>query len=155
MKIEAVDFFYLSMPVVRDIGDGSQDALLVRVTSDTGLVGWGECEAAPLASIAAWCCPMSHSACKPVAASVLGQRVDSAADIRRITTLVRGNSLDLLQADHTLSGIDIALWDLLGKKDGTCYALCVVESPVDQQVDAVLAAVAAAGLTIVEAEDGR
>ncbi len=23
--------------------------------------------------------------------------------------------MDLLQADHTLSGIDIALWDLLGK----------------------------------------
>jgi L-alanine-DL-glutamate epimerase-like enolase superfamily enzyme len=117
MRIEAVDFFYLSMPVVRDIGDGSQDALLVRVTSDGGLVGWGECEAAPLPSIAAWCCPLSHSACKPVSASVLGQRVDSAADIRRITGLVRANSLDLLQADHTLSGIDIALWDLLGKKE--------------------------------------
>ena len=128
MKIEAVDFFYLSMPVVRDIGDGSQDALLVRVTSDTGLVGWGECEAAPLASIAAWCCPMSHSACKPVSASVLGQRVDSAADIRQITALVRGNSLDLLQADHTLSGIDIALWDLLGKKEATpVYALLGVK----------------------------
>jgi L-alanine-DL-glutamate epimerase-like enolase superfamily enzyme len=117
MKIEAVDFFYLSMPVVRDIGDGSQDALLVRVTSDTGLVGWGECEAAPLPSIAAWCCPMSHSACKPVSASVIGQRLDTGADIRRITALVRANSLDLLQADHTLSGIDIALWDLLGKKE--------------------------------------
>ena len=129
MKIEAVDFFYLSMPVVRDIGDGSQDALLVRVTSDTGLVGWGECEAAPLASIAAWCCPMSHSACKPVSASVLGQRVDSAADIRRITALVRGNSLDLLQADHTLSGIDIALWDLLGKKEAApVYALLGVKN---------------------------
>ena len=31
MKIEAVDFFYLSMPVVTDAGDGSQDALLVRI----------------------------------------------------------------------------------------------------------------------------
>ena len=30
MKIESVDFFYLSMPEVLDIGDGSQDALLVR-----------------------------------------------------------------------------------------------------------------------------
>ena len=30
MKIEAVDFFYLRMPVIEDIGDGSQDALLVR-----------------------------------------------------------------------------------------------------------------------------
>jgi hypothetical protein len=38
MKIEAVDFFYLSTPDVRDIGDGSQDALLVRVAVG-GLVG--------------------------------------------------------------------------------------------------------------------
>lgn len=115
MKIEAVDFFYLSMPQVLDIGDGSQDALLVRVVAD-GLVGWGECEAAPLVSIASLVCPMSHSACKPVAASVLGQRLDTPDDIRRIGNLVRANSLDLLQADHTLSGIDIALWDLLGKR---------------------------------------
>jgi L-alanine-DL-glutamate epimerase-like enolase superfamily enzyme len=118
MKIESVDFFYLSMPMIHNIGDGSQDALLVRVRADEGLEGWGECEAAPLVSIAAWCCPMSHSACKPVNASVLGQKVESAADIRRINTLVRTNSLDLLQADHTLSGVDIALWDLLGKKLG-------------------------------------
>ncbi|MCX7422839.1 MAG: mandelate racemase/muconate lactonizing enzyme family protein [Planctomycetia bacterium] len=115
MKIEAVDFFYLSMPEVRDIGDGSQDALLVRV-SGGGLVGWGECEAAPLVSIAAWNCPMSHSACKPVSASVLGQEVNSPNDIRRINALVRAHSLDLLQADHTLSGVDVALWDLLGKR---------------------------------------
>jgi L-alanine-DL-glutamate epimerase-like enolase superfamily enzyme len=31
---------------------------------------------------------------------------------------VRANSLDLLQADHILSGIDMALWDLMGKKLG-------------------------------------
>ena len=43
-RIEAVDFFYLSMPEVTTEGDGSQDALLVRVTAG-GLVGWGECEA--------------------------------------------------------------------------------------------------------------
>ena len=36
----------------------------------------------------------------------------------RIGNLVRENSLDLLQADHTLSGVDIALFDLLGKKLG-------------------------------------
>ncbi len=115
MKIDAVDFFYLSMPQVLDIGDGSQDALLVRVQAG-GYVGWGECEAAPLVSIASFVCPMSHSACKPVHASVLGQRLDSPSDIARIGNEVRANSLDLLQTDHTLSGIDMALWDLLGKK---------------------------------------
>lgn len=114
MKIESVDFYYLSIPKVLDIGDGSQDALLVRVRAGD-FVGWGECEASPLVSMASWNCPMSHSACKPVSASVLGQKLDDVADIHRINRLVRAQSLDLLQADHTLSGIDIALWDLLAR----------------------------------------
>ena len=46
MKIDSVDLFYLRMPEVLDIGDGSQDALLVRVTAN-GYVGWGEAEASP------------------------------------------------------------------------------------------------------------
>lgn len=115
MKIESVDLFYLSMPEVLDIGDGSQDALLVRVAAG-GFEGWGECEASPLPSIAAFVAPMSHSACKPVAVSVLGQSLNDIADITRIGNLVRADSQDILQTDHILSGIDMALWDLLGKK---------------------------------------
>jgi L-alanine-DL-glutamate epimerase-like enolase superfamily enzyme len=113
-KIDSVDFFYLSMPQVLDIGDGSQDALLVRITAGD-CVGWGECEAAPLPTIASLVCPMSHSACKPVAASVIGQTIETHLDIHRIHRAVRENSMDLLQADHALSGIDVALWDLLGR----------------------------------------
>ncbi len=121
--IEAIDFFYLSMPEIRDIADGGQDALLVRVVAGDR-VGWGECEASPLVTIASLVCPMSHSACKPVAASVLGQRLEGPADIARIHHQVRQNSMDLLQADHALSGIDIALWDLLGQaSDEPVYRL--------------------------------
>lgn len=115
MKIDSVDFYYFSMPEVLEIGDGSQDALLVRVEAG-GHVGWGECETSPLTSIASAVTPMSHSACQPVLASVLGERLDSVADIARIGERVRAKSFDLLQMDHTLSGIDIALWDLMGKK---------------------------------------
>ncbi len=123
MKIESVDFFYLSMPEVLDIGDGSQDLLLVRLEAG-GRLGWGECEASPLTSIASLVCPMSHSACKPVRVSVLGQRLDDVADIGRIADQVRENSQDLLQADHTLSGIEIAMWDLLGRvRDAPVYEL--------------------------------
>lgn len=114
MKIESVDFFYLAMPVIKDIADGSQDALLVRVRGG-GFTGWGECEASPLVSIANWCCPMSHSACRPVRDAVLGQTLDSPQDIVRINRTARELGLDIAQTDHTLSGIDIALWDLLGK----------------------------------------
>ena len=113
-KIESVDFFYLAMPEILDVADGSQDAMLVRIVAGDQ-IGWGECEASPLVTIASMICPMSHSACKPVAISVLGEVIDSAEDIYRIHRKVRQNSADLLQADHALSGIDIALWDLLGK----------------------------------------
>ena len=113
-KIEAVDFYYLSMPEVTTEGDGSQDALLVRVMAG-GLEGWGECEASPLVSIAAFVCPMSHGACRPVGASVLGQKLDAPEDIQRIAAQIELDSMDLLQAPHTWSGVEIALWDLLGK----------------------------------------
>jgi L-alanine-DL-glutamate epimerase-like enolase superfamily enzyme len=113
-KIDAVDFFYLSMPEITTEGDGSQDALLVRVAAGC-LVGWGECEASPLVSIAAFVCPMSHGACRPVGASVLGRQLESPEDIARIAARIELDSMDLLQAPHIWSGVEIALWDLLGK----------------------------------------
>ena len=117
MKIDAVDFFYLSMPVVTDAGDGSQDALVVRLSAG-GHIGWGECEASPLVSIAAYVCPMSHGACRPVADSVLGRALASPADIALIAADLELNSMDLLQAAHTFSGIEMAMWDVLGRVRG-------------------------------------
>src|SRR5262245_59324159 len=117
MKVETVDFFYLSMPEVTTEADGSQDALLVRVQAG-GHVGWGECEASPLVSIAAFVCPMSHGACRPIGDSVLGAPMNDPADIARIAERVAYDSMDLLQAPHTLSGVETAMWDLLGKAKG-------------------------------------
>lgn len=117
MKIDSVDFFYVAMPEVTIAADGSQDALVVRV-SGGGHVGWGECEAAPLPSIAAFVCPMSHGACRPVSDSVLGETLDSPDDIRRMSASVAYNSMDLLQAAHTWSGIEMAMWDLLARVRG-------------------------------------
>ncbi len=117
MKIDSVDFFYLAMPEVTIAADGSQDALVVRVSAG-GYVGWGECEASPLPSIAAFVTPMSHGACRPVSASVVGETLDGPDDIRRIAAAVAYNSMDLLQAAHTWSGIEMAMWDLLGHVRG-------------------------------------
>lgn len=117
MKIEAVDLFYLSMPVVTTEADGSQDALLVRVRAGE-YEGWGECEASPLTCIASFVTPMSHGVCRPVASSVLGRTVETPADIAAISSEVSYNSMDLLQAPHMMSGVEVALWDLIGRARG-------------------------------------
>jgi L-alanine-DL-glutamate epimerase-like enolase superfamily enzyme len=49
---------------------------------------------------------------------VLGERIDGPEDIARIAAAVGYNSMDLLQAAHTFSGVEIALWDLIGKARG-------------------------------------
>ena len=116
MRIEDVDFLYLAMPEIRNIGDGSQDALLVRVRAN-GLTGWGECEASPVVSIANWVTPMSHSACRSVRDLVIGETIDGPEDIVRLGQRVRAGGLDIAQTDHTFSGLEIALWDLLGKRE--------------------------------------
>ena len=82
MKIESVDFFYLSMPVVTDAGDGSQDALVVRVQAG-GIEAWGECEASPLTSIASFVCPMSHGACRPIGARRDDKHAGRVGELRR------------------------------------------------------------------------
>ncbi|MCA0295635.1 MAG: mandelate racemase/muconate lactonizing enzyme family protein [Actinobacteria bacterium] len=117
MTIDEVDIFYLSLPQVRDIGDGSQDMALVRVRAG-GFTGWGECEASPLPTIAAMVAPPSHSACHGVLDSVLGAEVGSVDDVAVLARTVRERGLDLLQTPHAWSGVEIALWDLLGAAAG-------------------------------------
>ena len=52
MKITSVDPIYLRMPEITTAADGTQDTILVRIRTDRGLEGWGECDASPLVSIA-------------------------------------------------------------------------------------------------------
>jgi L-alanine-DL-glutamate epimerase-like enolase superfamily enzyme len=118
MKIVSVDPFYLRMPVITKAADGTQDTVLVRVRTDDGVEGWGESDASPLVSIAAYCCPMSHGNMINIRESLLGETLDSPEDVRRLHVKVLRNGLDIEQIHHAYSGADIALWDALGKKLG-------------------------------------
>ena len=118
MIITAVDAFPLAMPQITSAADGTQDTLLVRITTDTGIVGWGECDASPLVSLAVYVCPTSHGNINNIRDSLLGEMVESPADIRRLHAKVRTRGLDIEQIDHAYAGADIALWDALGKHLG-------------------------------------
>jgi L-alanine-DL-glutamate epimerase-like enolase superfamily enzyme len=116
MKIDNIELFYLSMPKILDEADGSQDALIVKIEAG-GLIGWGECEASPLTSIANFICPKSHSAANPIKSSVINKNIDNLDDVKKIIDDVKHNSLMIAQTPHTFSGIEVALLDLLSKKE--------------------------------------
>jgi L-alanine-DL-glutamate epimerase-like enolase superfamily enzyme len=115
VKIAAVDPFYLRMPRITDAADGTQDSFLVRVRAEDGREGWGESDASPLVSLAAYCCPMSHGNIINIRESMIGERVDGPDDIRRLHAKVLRNALDIQQVHHAYSAADIALWDLVGR----------------------------------------
>ena len=124
MKITAVDPFYLRMPNITTAADGTQDTLLVRIRTDTGVEGWGECDASPLVSLAVYCCPMSHGNIINIRSSLVGEVLDGPDDVVRLSEKVLRNGLDIQQIQHAYSGAEIALWDVVGKKlDRPIYQL--------------------------------
>ncbi len=118
MKIIAVDPFYLKMPQITEAADGTQDTLVVRIQTDEGITGWGECDASPLVSLAAYCCPMSHGNIINIRESLIGETLDNPEDIVRLHEKALRNGLDIQQIHHAYSGADIALWDIVGQKLG-------------------------------------
>ena len=116
MKIVAVDPFYFRMPDITSAADGTQDTLLVRIRTDAGIEGWGECDASPLVSIAVYCCPMSHGNIINIHTSLIGETLDAPDDVLRLSEKVLRNGLDIQQIQHAYSGAEIALWDVVGKK---------------------------------------
>ena len=124
MKITAADPFYLRMPDITSAADGTQDTLLVRIRTDCGYEGWGECDASPLVSIAVYCCPMSHGNIINIRTSLIGETLDRPDDVVRLSEKVLRNGLDIQQIQHAYSGAEIALWDVIGQKlDKPIYRL--------------------------------
>lgn len=118
MKIESIDLFYTALPQIKRAADSTQDSLVVKVTADNGLVGWGECDAAPLPSIAAYVTPMSHANLININEALIGESFETPDDVRRLRAKAGAYGLDIQQIDNAVAGADIALWDLLGKHLG-------------------------------------
>src|SRR5262249_1518215 len=96
-------------------GIGKQ--ILVRVTTDDGLVGWGECFAygAPLAV-----CNVVDEALAPLLVGEDPMRIEFLLDRMQRALMIWGRrGLGMF----ALSGVDLALWDLAGKARGVPVAV--------------------------------
>ncbi len=116
MIITAVEAIPLRLPEVDDTrADGTQDALIIRVHTDEGLVGLGEVDSSPTVAKAIVDAPPSHAIARGLRSIVLGQdpfNVEMLWQKMVEGTIYFGRSGAALQA---ISGVDMALWDIVGQ----------------------------------------
>ena len=115
MKITDVQALYLRLPEIKARTDSSQDALLVRIETDSGITGWGEVDGCPWVTKAVIDAPMSHTLVTGLKVLLLGE--DPLDTVRLWSkmyegTLYYGREGAVIQA---MAGIDLALWDIKGK----------------------------------------
>src|SRR5712692_7907470 len=115
MKITRVEPIHLRLPTVTERCNGSQETLIVKVYTDAGIVGVGEVDSSSLVAKAIIEAPLSHKICRGLAECVLGQDpfgFDSLVRRMYEGTIFFGRQGAAMQA---MSGVEIALWDIMGK----------------------------------------
>ncbi len=98
--------------------DGTQDAFLVRIHTDEGIVGIGEADTSPYLARTIVEMPSSHSIARGLKEVLVGE---DPLQIDRLWQLMFHASDHYGRAGaalHTISAIDIALWDIAGKAAG-------------------------------------
>jgi L-alanine-DL-glutamate epimerase-like enolase superfamily enzyme len=118
MKVVDVRAIPLTVPVAPMTPASSWEAgigrqALVRITTDDGLVGWGECFAYG-ATLAV--CDVVDEALAPLVAGQDPTRIELLLDRMHRALMIWGRRGLAMMA---VSGVELALWDLLGKARGT------------------------------------
>ena len=116
MKVVALETFPVSVPyrhreVSAIVDRGGVTDVIVKLTADNGLVGWGEsCTAADTAGV--------DSAIHAAAPFVLGRDPWQSEAIARDVFVTGGWQFQAMTGNFAFAGIDMALWDLCGKECG-------------------------------------
>lgn len=116
MKIETIAFHHLKMPLVSPFETSfgreiERECILVEIRSE-GLVAYGECVAShsPGYNYETTATAM-HILKDFIAPLILGKDLKSAIDFQDRVSGIRGHHL-------AKAGVEMALWDLLGKREG-------------------------------------
>ena len=118
MKIVDVETMILALPNIQERTDGSQDTIVVRVITDEGIVGIGEVDSSPWVVKAIIEAPKSHTICRGLKECILGE---NPFHINQIWEKMYEGSIFFGRrgaAIQAMSGIDMALWDIMGKAAG-------------------------------------
>ncbi|MBR2405728.1 MAG: mandelate racemase/muconate lactonizing enzyme family protein [Clostridia bacterium] len=118
MKITDVRSVILRQSTIEMIGDGSQDTVVVFVDTDAGITGVGEVDSSPYVVKTIIDMPASHMACRGLRDILIGE---DPLDVERLwrkmydMSIYHGRRSAVI---HAMSGIDIALWDIIGQVYG-------------------------------------
>ena len=124
MKIASIEALHMRVPKVELKADGTQEVLVVRVVTDTGLVGHGEAVSNSVVAKAIVEAPMSAPFRHGLAAVlIVSDPCDPEARWREMFEASRWYGRRGA-AMHAIAAVDTALWDITGKAQGqACHAL--------------------------------
>jgi L-rhamnonate dehydratase len=118
MRITDVEAIIVKQPNISMIGDGTQDSVIIRVYTDEGITGIGEVDSSPYVVKACIDAESSHMTCIGLRNSIVGE---DPFDVEKIWSKMYIQSFYYGRRGvgiHAMSGIDMALWDIMGKKMG-------------------------------------
>jgi len=134
MIITEVEALILRQPIVDATrADGGQDTLVVRIHTDSGLVGVGEVDSSPEVTKAVIDAPASHSVHNGLRALLIGR---DPLDVTGLwEDLYRGSIYAGRRGAgiHALSGVDMALWDIKGQASGKPISALLAETLGDRR----------------------
>src|SRR5437667_6950694 len=116
MKVQMVEVITVRVPYKRVessslINRGGITDVIVKITADNGLVGWGECtRAADTAGI--------ESAVRNMAPLIIGRSPWDKEAMHRDLGIYAVWAFQPMTGNFAFAGIDMALWDLCGKACG-------------------------------------
>jgi L-alanine-DL-glutamate epimerase-like enolase superfamily enzyme len=116
MKVQKVEVITVRVPYKRVessslINRGGITDVIVKITADNGLVGWGECtRAADTAGI--------ESAVRNMAPLIIGRSPWDKEAMHRDLGIYAVWAFQPMTGNFAFAGIDMALWDLCGKACG-------------------------------------
>jgi L-rhamnonate dehydratase len=118
MKITRVEAIELRLPeqeLFAEKFSSAQDAVIVKIHTDEGIVGIGDSYSSPHVIKALIEAPLSGASASGLARLLIGM---NPLDIRFINDMLQAKNLRLGRRgiiSHAIAAIDIALWDIAGK----------------------------------------